>query len=394
MVSFRRFPDFCFIVIVMVSTIMPCISTQLYAQSISSTKVKTNPVIVIDPGHGGKDSGCNGHAYNEKHIALSLSKDIAKQLRQINPNVDIIFTRTEDNFLTLSQRAAIANCQKADMFVSVHANSIAIDNVRGSETFVYGPHLSNDHLSAHHNSEQYGIIESGIDATHSDCDHTDSSGPESWILAATLKSDNLKKSIEIATSVEAKLSQLPGHKSRGVKQANFAVLKNINIPSILIEAGYLTNKHDFYTLTNKKGRMKIAKKIAEGINQYLQKNISNLPVSAPITYSNPSNAEINKDLRGTRPHPAKTNPILRDDEDGYVLVIATKKTQDFHINLDYNKVHRSRIIQNKNGQYMYAIGQYRNIEEAKQDRTKMIALGYKGAYVSTINRLLEGIDLK
>jgi len=245
-------------------------TTNINAQYLDQQSDKTfnSPIIIIDPGHGGKDKGCHGTHYNEKEICLDLSRKISQQLQKMAPEVQVVLTRASDKFISLDKRVNIANSWSADLFISIHANSIDLKTVRGSETFVYGPHLSHHQKMVAQRENATLFIENEFP--------TDDT-VESLILQTSSKTDILKKSIELAEILEASLAEIDSHKSRGVKQSNFAVLKNISIPSVLLEAGYLTNTRDLKTLQSREGQELIAIKIAQGIIKYLKNHPRNTP---------------------------------------------------------------------------------------------------------------------
>lgn len=234
--------------------------TKIYGQYLTEESIHSSPIVVIDPGHGGKDKGCHDHHYNEKDIALTLSKKIGAQIKVKIPNAQIIFTRTKDEFIKLNKRVEIANKYKPDVFISVHANSIDVSEVHGSEIFILGPHENG------HNR----IIEERENASSlMEYDMIEDAGIANFLLQSATKADNMSKSIELAKSIEQVMTSIKGHKCRGIKQANFAVLKNISSPCVLLEAGYLTNNKDFETLNSDYGQNILADEIAQGIIDYI-----------------------------------------------------------------------------------------------------------------------------
>ena len=234
--------------------------TKNYGQYLVEEVVITSPIVVIDPGHGGKDKGCHDHHYNEKDIALTLSKKIGAQIKIKIPNAQIIFTRTKDEFIKLNKRVEIANIYQPDVFISVHANSIDVSEVHGSEIFILGQHKN----------KQNRIIEERENASSlMGYDMNEDMGITSFLLQSATKADNMTKSIELAKTIEHSMSSINGHKCRGIKQANFAVLQDISSPCVLLEAGYLTNSKDYSTLSSAHGQNIISDRIAKGIIDYI-----------------------------------------------------------------------------------------------------------------------------
>lgn len=243
--------------------------TNIQGQTLYKQYPDESFIVVIDPGHGGKDLGCHGHDYTEKQIALELSKKIGEQLNKKNPSIEIIFTRASDVFMSLDSRIEMAHKYNADLFISVHANSIDIPGISGSETYVFGPHLN----------EKSKLIEQRENASARQGQEIltfQNNAISDFILSSTTKNQALNKSIQLAESIENNLSMIPTHKSRGVKQANFTVLKDIRIPCVLFEAGYLTNTNDLHKLSTQSGQKEIADRVAEGITTYLRSQHSHI----------------------------------------------------------------------------------------------------------------------
>lgn len=233
--------------------------TEIQRQSIHETPIKqiNKPlVIVIDPGHGGKDLGCSTHCHKEKSFTLPFSLKLGDKIQyHSNKQVQVLFTRSDDSSVSLYTRTAVANAAQADLFISVHANSIDDPSVHGFETYVYGS-SSSDHLTV---DEDY--IYNGAGASNNIADH---------ILTNMAKSNHLKESILLAENINKKIEGSKRLKNRGVKQAQFKVLKNADMPSVLLEMGYLTNTKDAALLLSEKGQNTLADKIAKAILEYLQ----------------------------------------------------------------------------------------------------------------------------
>lgn len=182
-------------------------------------------VIMVDPGHGGDDFGTNplGSAkYHEKYLNLSTSQLLKDYLNKMG--YAVILTRTDDTFISLDQRSDMANQKKADLFVSVHYNSAPSTDANGIEVFYY-------HDNANPN--------------------------------------RMKKSKALARAVIAKMIEQTQAKSRGIKQGNLAVIRETNMPAILIEGGFMTNTHEMEKIKKLSYQKSIAQGIAHGIHDYL-----------------------------------------------------------------------------------------------------------------------------
>ena len=214
--------------------------------------------IVLDPGHGGKDGGCSHTQHNEKRITLEFAHTLSDILKHYDTQIDIRFTRTEDKFVSLEQRAQMANDLQADLFISIHTNSIQDTTIRGFEAFVYGK--SGDAPSHIENLIQ-----------NEDTFSNQVSDISQLILTQLSKSATDERSLILGEKIHRKMAALSSIKNRGLKQAEFKVLKYTEMPSVLLELGFLTNPQDSKLLNSKNGQKELAEQITSGIIEYLEK---------------------------------------------------------------------------------------------------------------------------
>jgi len=241
---------------------IPSLSIPIAYNYISINNSITTPTtIVIDPGHGGKDRGCSHSQHEEKQITLKIAKKLGRLLEQSNKNLKVKYTRTQDEFVTLKDRASLANNIKADLFISVHTNSLYDKSVRGFETYVFG--------NSPENNEQLSHIENLIIAEENLTTNTNIS---ELILGNISKTITTEESIALAEHIDHQLDKLPIIKNRGLKQAKFKVLKYTEMPSVLLELGFLTNQKDYQLLNSEEGQNRLIEKIASGIIDYLAKD--------------------------------------------------------------------------------------------------------------------------
>ena len=222
--------------------------------------------VVIDPGHGGRDTGCiRGHS-NEKHLTLSIAKKLGKLLEQQFPDIQFIFTRTKDVSVDLHKRSKMANDAEADLFISIHCNSMEghdHDWVRGSETYVLGLKTKKENLKVVKRENESILLEKGYESKYGSADMD---SPEAHIIFSHYQNEYLDKSILFAQKVEQQFKKII--KSRGVKQANFHVLREISMPGVLIETAYMSNPTDRQFLETQSGQNKIANAIMTAFSQY------------------------------------------------------------------------------------------------------------------------------
>ncbi len=223
--------------------------------------------IVIDPGHGGKDTGATGTGkYKkefEKDIVLSVGLMVRDKLKKQMPDVKVIMTRDTDKFVELFERGAIANRAQADLFVSIHANSAGY-KAEGTETYVLGIHRNKTNLEVAKRENAVILLEDDYETNYD----YDPNAPESVIGLTLMQEDFLEMSKRLAHLVEESYGKVGKRKNRGVKQAGFIVLHQTYMPSILTEIGFLSNSREEVFLHSKKGQEKIAASIVDGIIRY------------------------------------------------------------------------------------------------------------------------------
>ncbi|MFV0505330.1 MAG: N-acetylmuramoyl-L-alanine amidase [Bacteroidales bacterium] len=226
-----------------------------------------NPLttIVIDPGHGGKDLGASRDGVNEKDITLSIAKLLKAKLEARKPEINVTLTREDDVLIPLHQRAEKANEANADLFISLHVNASDSEQANGIETYVLGLHKSEETLDAVKKENTVIMME---DAYVSEYDGFDPSSSESYIVFELLKDEHIEQSIEFASCVQKRLPELARMENRGVKQGGFLLLKNMTMPSVLVEMGFVSNKDNCKKMIDKVGQHKISEAIYESLFDY------------------------------------------------------------------------------------------------------------------------------
>lgn len=220
--------------------------------------------VVIDAGHGGKDPGRpNPNGILEKTIVLNIALDLGKQLK--DEGYEVIYTRDKDVFLTLRQRAKIANDADADLFISIHCNAFHDTRVYGSETFVYGLHVNKANFEVALKENEVIFLEEDFEKNYQGFDPK---APESLIGITLMQEEYLDQSILLASFIQDNFAKKLKRKNRGVKQSGFWVLHNTYMPSVLIEAGFITNKNEGAYLNSKKGQKEITSGIFNAIQKY------------------------------------------------------------------------------------------------------------------------------
>lgn len=227
----------------------------------SSLKVDT---IVIDPGHGGKDPGCQSHNIQEKKVVLDIGLKLGKIIKENLNDVNVIYTRKQDEFLKLRERSDIANKNQADVFLSLHCNAAQSSAIGGTETYAMGIKKSEDNLQVAKRENSVILMEENYE------EHYDFNpkSPEAHILSSLQQDNNLEQSLNLASKIEHQFNDRVQRHSRGVKQAGFVVLYRTTMPSVLVEMGFLTNPSDRQFLTSKKGQVYVASGLFRAFRNY------------------------------------------------------------------------------------------------------------------------------
>jgi len=223
--------------------------------------------VVIDPGHGGKDPGAVGSSSKEKDIVLSVGQKVGKLIERNHPDVDVLYTRNNDSFVELNKRAEIANKAHADLFLSIHCN--ALDRKRtspqGVETFVLGLHRSKDNLDVAKAENAVIMYEDDYSVKYEGFNPNE---PESYIIFEFMANEFLAQSVYLASIVQNKLVSNSKRVNRNVRQAGFLVLREVAMPSILIELGYISNKQEEVYLKSASGQTSLSNSIYNGFKEY------------------------------------------------------------------------------------------------------------------------------
>lgn len=206
--------------------------------------------LVIDAGHGGKDAGALGKRAKEKDINLNVALAFGRYVEQNCPDVKVIYTRKNDVFIPLHERAAIANRNKADVFISIHTNSVASRKpVTGLETYTMGVRRSDEKLSAAMRENDVVLIEKDFQQHYAGFDPR---SPESYIIFEVLNDANMLESVELAKKIQKNVCRTASRPDKGVKQDAFLVLRETSMPACLIELGYISTPSEEAYLTDRR----------------------------------------------------------------------------------------------------------------------------------------------
>ncbi len=223
---------------------------------------KTLKIIVIDPGHGGLDPGALGTRSREKDIVLAFSKELVRQLKATR-RYDVYLTRSSDIYIPLRQRVQIARNRNADLFISIHADAIKKKNIRGLSVYTLSEKASDREAAALAKKENQSDIIAGVD-------FGDQLPEVTNILIDLAQRDTKNASVKFAESLISSARGKTLLLDRTHRFAGFRVLKAPDVPSVLVELGFITNRTDEKQLSSSKWRRRVATGMVEAIDNYFR----------------------------------------------------------------------------------------------------------------------------
>ena len=364
------------------------LSTEFYAQNKSDFfGVKT---VCIDAGHGGHDPGCHGTSANEKDVALAMALKLGNHIEENFPDVKVVYTRKTDVYLKLWERAAIANKAKADLFICIHANAGG-PSAYGTETYVMGLHKSESNLNVAKRENSSILLEEDYKTKYSDFDPN---SPESYIVLTMRQDAFIDQSLSFAAKIQKQFTERVGRRNRGVKQAGFLVLHQTNMPSVLIETGFLTNKEEEKFLASAQGQDYLSSAIYRAFKEY-KKEIEGKDTSD----NKAEEKEVVKDVKPKVIPTPKTKEELKKEKkenkknkteteaEGVVfkvqLATSSKKLELLPQNF---KGIKNVEIYKAGGLYRYLVGKESNMTSANSLQLQVRNKGYKDAFIIAFSK--------
>lgn len=235
--------------------------------------------LVLDAGHGGKDVGCKGTYLQEKDINLRATLMLGSLVKFNCPDVNVVYTRDNDVFIPLHQRANIANKAKADLFISIHTNAGPnTSTAHGFETWTMGMRRSDEKLSAAKRENDVILIEQDYEQHYAGYDPN---SPESNIMFEFMLEKNMDKSVELARGIQDRVCGVYGRANRGVRQDVFLVLRETSMPACLVELGFITNAEEQDLMASDSTLAPTVRGIYEAFVKYKNKYTNtNTPISS------------------------------------------------------------------------------------------------------------------
>lgn len=235
--------------------------------------------VVLDAGHGGRDLGCQGRTQSEKKITLDVACKVSEMLSNaLADSINVVMTRDADVFVPLDRRAAIANNAAANLFVSIHVNSIdkrskGREKVHGASVYTVGLHKSEANLAVAMRENSVIELEPDYSVTYQDFDPNSS---ESYIVFELGQNKNMQQSVELASLIQGNLVADAGRADKGVRQAGFLVLWATRMPSVLVELDFICNPAAEQFLGSEKGRKQCARAIADAVMEYRRRHLKQI----------------------------------------------------------------------------------------------------------------------
>jgi len=322
--------------------------------------------VVIDAGHGGKDPGGISNGYQEKKVALSVSLLLGKLLSK-SEEVKVVYTRKKDVLIGLWRRGEIANEVKADLFISIHCNTVKNSGPYGTETFVLGLHRNKQNLEVAKKENAVILLEDDYKERYKGFDPN---SPESLIGLTLMQEENLDKSLALASYIQNNFRTNLKRKDRGVKQGGFVVLYQTYMPSVLVELGFLSNKTEGRYLNSKKGQQQLATQIAKAVNKYLDQLKLNTVATDDVVVDQIPDTTI----------PQVDETEVKEDVLFKIQIASSKKRIRTK---SYNFKGLKNVERVKVGKYYkYYYGHSSDYEVTKKALKKAKRKGYKSAFIA------------
>jgi N-acetylmuramoyl-L-alanine amidase len=346
-------------------------------------------VVVIDPGHGGKDSGASIGQAQEKDIVLDIALKLGSAIKSNYPDIEVVYTRTKDIFIPLHQRAEIANKKDADLFISIHVNAVDAKSVHGTETFVLGLHRNQDNLEVAKKENAVILLEDDYNTTY---EGFDPNLPESYIMFETMQEEYQGQSVMLASNIQNEFRNYAKRVDRSVKMAGFLVLRRTTMPSVLIETGFLSHSTERTYLLSESGKSQLANSIFRAFDSYKNEieerskfNLitENSVATASIEVTNKPTSEVQSEIKETVQVPtttvSNTNISTPVPELYYsVQIMALKKKLNPTPENFKNEQNIFRIDDTKISRYFS--GKFETFEKANAEKDR-INKKYENAFV-------------
>jgi len=362
----------------------------VFVLSFSSMVYAQNFKVVIDAGHGGKDFGAVRGSYVEKKIVLDVALKVGELLKK-DKQIEVVFTRKTDVFIEVRERTEIANREKAQVFVSIHANAVAnAPSAQGTETFIMGRSKNASNLEVAKRENAVITLEEDYEAHYAGYDP---SRPESLIGLTLIQEQFVAQSIELASKIQTRFTNDAERRNRGVKQGPFWVLHSAAMPSVLVELGFLSNNEEGAYINSEAGKNELARAIANAIIDY-KKQVFVATNTAEVVQTTPKN-EVPKEVvqpKEEEPSKDQIEKTTTSSIDASKPEVVTKEGVLFRVQIVASSQNRALTPNNFNGldkitsvyedkMYKYFYNETTDYEHARKALEVAKNKGYTSAFL-------------
>lgn len=348
----------------------------------SQTDFKLN-TIVLDAGHGGKDPGAVGKISYEKNIVLKIVLKIGRKISQAFPDINLIYTRDNDTFIELIERAEIANRNNADFFISVHVNASPTNAPTGTSTYVMGLKSADKNMAVA--KRENSVI--SIETNTSKYKGFNTDTPENNIILQLRQNTNMNQSISMASKVQKNFRNAH-RKDLGVFQAGLIVLYNINMPGVLIETGFISNETEEKWLNTEQGQNIIADAIFRAFQDYKTELEAKSTGNFTLENSDKKNDHSikktetkkiqNSDNKNTKIENISDKKVTENQIVYKIQFKTSPKKLDLNT-ADFKNLKNVSFYQ-QSGIYKYTIGEFLTLKEAQKE-LEVVKKSYKDAFI-------------
>jgi N-acetylmuramoyl-L-alanine amidase len=348
--------------------------------------------VVLDAGHGGKDPGNLGTGKmkkTEKDVSLDVTLKVGQYITDNYPDVRVVYTRKGDTYPELFKRVEIANEANADLFISIHCNSNDNKAASGTETFVMGLHKSEESLKTAMQENASIYLEKDHEKNYNGFDPKN---PDTYIILSMRENVYLDQSINVAKSVQDQFRTRVGRKDRGVKQAGYIVISFTNMPSVLVELGFLSNEEEETFLHSEDGKTYMASAIYRAFKEFKDKDEIKRGLKAA---EKAEQIMVNQETINVSETHVAEKPVVKEETNTskesivwkelpkgiryQIQVLSSPKPLDKK-SPDFHGITRTEELK-QNGVIKYLVGSTNSYKEAKQMQQYLKKIGFKDAFV-------------
>ena len=341
--------------------------------------------VIIDAGHGGRDPGNLGtgrYKLKEKDITLDVALKLGAYINENMPDVEVIYTRSKDVFPALYERTALANTEKADLFISIHCDAFTSPDAVGCSSFVVG--------TSHEKHSRIAIKENPIITTEQDklnYGNFDINSPEYQIEVSLYQKMYEKNSLLLADKIQTQFRDRVNRRDRGVKRAPLYVTSRVAMPSVLVELGFLTNPKEEDFLNSEQGKSYMASALYRAFKDYKAAQEGVLKDVKAV------NDFINESKNTNTTDTALENNLSElDTETPFLTVQVFSSSTEASPKMIENLVQPFYFIERD--VYKYCSGNFSNLESVKTHQKQLVNQGFKDCFIVGIQSKVKVDVLK